>query len=91
MQDLDEPFAARKTPLRGPFSLGPIDKDFCQWETFLRWSGGGTRGGYASAWSSSRVRHGLFRFMLGAYPAITKTDAEAAAESASLPVKELRP
>ncbi len=30
----------------------------------------------------------LFRFVLGAYPAITKTDAEAAAESASLPSQE---
>jgi DNA-binding transcriptional ArsR family regulator len=33
----------------------------------------------------------LFRFMLGAYPAITKTDAEAAAETASIPIKEPKP
>ncbi len=33
----------------------------------------------------------LFRFMLGAYPAITKSDAEAAAESASLPIEGPRP
>ncbi len=33
----------------------------------------------------------LFRFVLGAYPAITKTDEEAAAESASLPIEEPRP
>jgi DNA-binding transcriptional ArsR family regulator len=33
----------------------------------------------------------LFRFVLGAYPAITKTDEEAAAEVASLPIEEPRP
>jgi DNA-binding transcriptional ArsR family regulator len=33
----------------------------------------------------------LFRFVLGAYPAITKTDEEAAAEAASLPFEEPRP
>jgi DNA-binding transcriptional ArsR family regulator len=33
----------------------------------------------------------LFRFVLGAYPAITKTDEEAAAEAASLPIEEPRP
>ncbi len=33
----------------------------------------------------------LFRFMLGAYPAITKSEAEAAAESASLPIEGPRP
>jgi DNA-binding transcriptional ArsR family regulator len=33
----------------------------------------------------------LFRFVLGAYPAITKTDVEAAAESASLPIEEPGP
>jgi DNA-binding transcriptional ArsR family regulator len=33
----------------------------------------------------------LFRFVLGAYPAITKTDEEAAAEIASLPIEEPRP
>ncbi len=33
----------------------------------------------------------LFRFVLGAYPAITKTDKEAAAEVASLPIEEPRP
>ena len=33
----------------------------------------------------------VFRFVLGAYPAITKSDQEAAAEPASLPTEEPRP
>jgi DNA-binding transcriptional ArsR family regulator len=43
----------------------------------------------AVRYHDERAQQGrLFRFMLGAYPAITKTDAEAAAESVSLPSEE---
>jgi DNA-binding transcriptional ArsR family regulator len=46
----------------------------------------------AMRYQDQQAPHGrLFRFVLGAYPAITKTDEEAAAESASLPIEEPRP
>jgi DNA-binding transcriptional ArsR family regulator len=46
----------------------------------------------AVRYQDERAPHGrLFRFVLGAYPAITKTDEEAAAEAVSLPIEEPRP
>jgi DNA-binding transcriptional ArsR family regulator len=72
-------------------------------ETEVRFASAGARdaftrelaekvGELAMRYHDERAPQGrLFRFVLGAYPAITKTDEEAAAEFASLPIEEPRP
>ena len=72
-------------------------------ETEVRFASAGTRDAFtrelaekvaelAMRYHDERAPQGrLFRFVLGAYPAITKTDAEAAAEVAPLPIEEPRP